>query len=232
VVKEENSSKVILSDTCIEYLMEWYAWKAEGMIPVGKEAMEIMAIQKGKQCQTEAMDMLSILDDEAYTENKEQVANLYLTGEPDAYKGKTIWEATHISDQKNMWDYPTFLKSINQSLENGYKTQIQGYGNIVSCPSLTIDKILCSNPQDIINDMKFKVAKKFGAMTTESPDFLKEWEKWERSMIFDSIPIHKRVFRTKVEPFTAFEQQKVYDRVKVCREWLAAFHETYIKMNL
>lgn len=39
LVKKENSAKVILSDTAIEYLMEVYAWETEGMVPVSKEIL-------------------------------------------------------------------------------------------------------------------------------------------------------------------------------------------------
>jgi hypothetical protein len=174
---------------------------------------------------------MSILFDEVYTENKERISNLYLSGEPDAYTGVSVLEATHISDQKNMWDYPIFLKNLHKSLENGYQQQIQGYGDIANCKSLSIDKVLCSNPPEVIEEMKWKISKKFGAITIESPDFLREWGKWERSMIFDHIPIAQRVHRITVEPFTISEQQQVYDRVKICREWLCKFYETRQQLN-
>jgi hypothetical protein len=230
IVLRENKDKIILSDTCIDYLMEVYAWETEGMIPVSKESMDLLAIRKGKECQTEGIEMMSILFDEAYTENKERIYSEYLSGEPDAFTGRSILEATHISDQKNMWDYPIFLKNLHKTLENGYTQQVQGYGDIANCKSLSIDKVLCSNPPEIIEDMKFKIAKKFGAVTVESPDFLKEWEKWERSMVFDHIPIIQRVHRIKVEPFTESEKQQVYDRVKICREWLCHFHEIRVQL--
>jgi hypothetical protein len=231
IILRENKDKIILSDTCIEYLMEVYAWETEGMIPVSKESMELLAIKKGKECQTEGITMMSILYDEVYTENKERISNLYLSGEPDAYTGASVLEATHISDQKNMWDYPIFLKNLHKSLENGYEMQIRGYGDIANCKSLSIDKVLCSNPPEVIEEMKWKISKKFGAITIESPDFLREWEKWERSMIFDHIPIAQRVHRIIVEPFTSSEQQQVYDRVKICRDWLCKFYETRKLLN-
>jgi hypothetical protein len=109
--------------------------------------------------------------------------------------------------------------------------QIRGYGDIANCKSLSIDKVLCSNPPEVIEEMKWKISKKFGAITIESPDFLREWEKWERSMIFDHIPIAQRVHRIIVEPFTSSEQQQVYDRVKICRDWLCKFYETRKLLN-
>jgi hypothetical protein len=231
IVLRENKDKIILSDTCIDYLMDVYAWETEGMIPVSKESMDLLAIKKGKECQTEGITMMSILFDEVYTENKERISNDFLSGEPDSYTGASILEATHISDQKNMWDYPIFLKNLHKSLENGYQQQVQGYGDIAKCPSLSIDKVLCSNPPEVIEEMKWKISKRFGAITIESPDFLREWEKWERSMIFDHIPIIQRVHRIPVEPFTSLEQQQVYNRVKICRDWLCKFYEVRQQLN-
>src|SRR5207248_1447458 len=48
LIKKGNSSKIVLSDMCIEYLMEVYAWETQGMIPVSKESLDILQMQKGK----------------------------------------------------------------------------------------------------------------------------------------------------------------------------------------
>ncbi len=58
-VKEENGKKIILSDTCIEYLMEEYAWRTEKMIPVNRESMDLLQIRKGKVQEQEATKLLS-----------------------------------------------------------------------------------------------------------------------------------------------------------------------------
>jgi hypothetical protein len=69
------------------------------------------------------------------------------------------------------------------------------------------------------------------ALTTESPEFLIEWAKFEHSMKFSQISLQKRISKIKVEPFSEIKRQQVYDRVKVCREWLNNFHEQRLKMN-
>lgn len=47
------------------------------------------------------------------------------------------------------------------------------------------------------------------------------------SMIFDDIPIKKRVFRVKVyrDPSKMVE---VYDKIEIAREWLKKFHRKHI----
>jgi hypothetical protein len=90
---------------------------------------------------------------------------------------------------------------------------------------------LVDMPEEIIEDMKYRLLKKMNCATELSPEFMEEWEKWERSMRFSHIPPAQRVFKIPVTPFTDFERQKVYDRVKICRDWLNNFHETYQKLN-
>ena len=231
-VKKENGNKIILSDTCIDYLMEVYAWKKEGMISVSRESLDMMQMRKGKLVEHESIKLLSLVKGVIYEKNSIQVYNDYLTGEPDVFSGTEIMKADVIEDTKTVWDYPTFLSCINKPVENSNILQIKGYCDITGAKEGWVSKCLVSAPFEIIEDMKWKVAKKFGAVTIESPDFIKEWSKWENSMIFDKIPIHKRVFSQKIDLFTDFERQKVYDRVKICRDWLFLFDEQYESMNI
>lgn len=231
LVKKSNKDKVILSDTCIEYLMEVYAWETRRMISVNKEAIDAMQIRKGKEGEKEAITLLSRVDKQLYQQHKERISNDFLTGEIDAYLGKHIYAAHNVTDIKNAFDYPVFLKKINNGLENGQKEQVQTYGDITGAQDLYIANCLISFSPEMIEDMKYRVLRKLNCATTESPEFIEKWADFERSTNFEQIPIQQRVFKIKVEPFSDFERQKVYDRVKVCRDFLCAFHEKYQSLS-
>lgn len=228
-VKEANGKKVVLSTTCIEYLMEVYAWETEGMIPVNKESLDVLSIRKGKMAEQVAGQVLSVVDNVEYRLHKERIENDFITGEIDLYLGEHVYAATNVTDIKNSFDYPTFLKKIHTGLESGQKEQLQGYGDITGAGDLYVANCLITAPKEIIDDMMWKVARKINAATFESPEFLEEWPKWERSMTFSHIPMQNRVSKIKVEPFNDFERQRLYDRVKVCREFLNQFHEQRLK---
>lgn len=232
IEKEENGTKIILSDTCIEYLMVEYAWRTEGMISVNKESMDLVTMKKGKVVETMSGKLLSLIDGVEYKIDKQRIYNEFLSGEIDFYYGIHVYMAERIVDNKASWDYPIFLKKIHTGLEPGQKEQVQGYGDITGAGDLYIANTLVDTPDEIIEEMKFRLAKKMGCATTESPEMLEEWPTWEKSMKFTHIPIHKRAHKIKIEPFTTFEREKLYDRVKVCREWLNNFHEQYQKLNL
>lgn len=230
--KEANGTKLVLSDTCIEYLMVEYAWKTEGMISVNKEAMDLAAMKKGKVVEAMSGKLLSLIDGVEYKVHKDRIYNEYLSGEIDFYHGEHVMAATRIVDNKASWDYPIFLKKMHTGLEGGQKEQVQGYCDITGAGEGFIANTLVDTPDEIIEEMQYRLSKKLGCVTTEEPEFLKEWATWAKSMRFTKIPIHKRAHKIKIEPFTQFEREKLYDRVKVCREWLNNFHEDYQKLNL
>ncbi len=231
LVKKENGKKIVLSNTCIEYLMEVYAWETQKMIPVNKESLDLMAIKKGRMAEIAAGTMLCKVDKVLYKEHKERIYNDYLSGEIDLYEGEQVMKALAVVDIKNAFDYPIFLKKIHTGLEQGQREQVQGYCDITTAKIGWIANCLVDNPDEIIEDMKWKIARKMNAVTIEGTEFLEEWKKWERSMRFSHIPEHKRVFKIRIDPFTNFERQRLYDKVKVCREWLFNFDNQYQKLN-
>lgn len=230
-VKQENGKKIILSDGYIDYLMESYAWETQKMISVDRESLDLMQLKKGKVGENDALLLLSLVSKMFYKSHKERISNDYISGEIDAYTGEHIYAATLISDIKNAWDYPIFLKKLHKPIEIGNKEQVQGYMDISNAPEGEIANTLINAPHDIIEEVRWRLTKKLGAATPESPEVLAEWPTWERSMKFDQIPMCQRVSKRPVEPFSEFERQRLYDKVKIGREWLNSFHEQYLKMN-
>lgn len=230
VLKRENSKKVVLSDTCIGYLMDYYSWVTQGMVSVTRE-MDVDYIQKGKIQEPTSILLLSIVDEVIYEKNTERISNEFLSGEPDVFLGDNILSATKIIDIKSVWDYPGFLKKIDTPVEVANRKQLQGYCDITGAGEAQVAHCLVNMPETIVNDYRRRLMYKMNCVTDQDPEYLKAWEILEKSMHFESIPRHQRVFKKNVQPFTAFERQEVYDKVKICRDWLSKFHEMYMKLN-
>jgi hypothetical protein len=163
--------------------------------------------------------------------NRERIYNDYLSGEVDAYEGESIMTATTIPDVKSIWDYPTFLNKIHEPLTPANDWQIKGYLDISGAPKGFIANCLVDTPEEIINKTKEKLLYKTGCVTEEDAKFKANWKILERSMRFGHISPNKRVFKKNVEPMSNEKRQLLYDRVKVCRDWLSNFHEMYGNMN-
>lgn len=231
ITKKETPKEIPLGEGAITYLMEWYALYVYGKISVDKESLELLPTEKGKKVEADSILMLSKLEGVWYEKNDIRVENDFLTGEPDVFSGEHIMAAKSITDMKNSWDYPGFLKQINKPLEKVYIKQVRGYGDITGAQDLSITRCIVDMPIEMIKDYHDKIARKMGVIDTETASFQEVWQKWEQSMMFDDIPINLRIHKTKVYPFTEEERIFLYDRVKYSRDWLWQFHENYNKLN-
>jgi hypothetical protein len=230
-MKMNTPKEVPLGEGAITYLMEWYALEIYGKISVDKESLELLPTEKGKKVEADSISMLSRFDGVLYEKNDIKVENDFLRGEPDVFSGEHIMAAKSLTDMKNSWDYPGFLKQINKPLEKNYIKQVQGYGDITGATELSITRCIVNMPIEMIKEYYDKVARKMGVIDTDTAYFQEIWEQWEQSMIFDDIPVNLRIHKTKVEPFSQEERDLLYDRVKYSRDWLWKFHETYSLLN-
>lgn len=231
LVRQENSKKVILSDGCIEYLTQHYSWETVQKVSISKEMDVIEYTEKGKLVEEESITLLSLIDEVFYRKNDTRITNDFLSGEPDIYIGEEVMKATKICDIKSVWDYPTFLKKLHAGIDSGYELQLQGYMDITGAKDGEIAYCLVNMPPIIVNDYRRRLLYKMNVATEEAPEYLEAVAILEKSLYFDDIDRKKRVFKVKVEPFTSEEKTKVYDRVKVCRDWLYKFDEQYQKLN-
>lgn len=227
LIRKDNAIKGLPSDSYITYLCAEYSYITTKKIAVDRDFMALDTMEKGKLVQDEAIATLCIADGVMYTPNdeKERVSNEYLTGEVDCYLGESIMTATVIPDVKSVWDYPGYLKKINEELSLANNFQIKGYLDITGANEGFIADVLINTPPQVMLSLKSKLLYKLGCATDESPEFVKAWETIQRSMYFDDIPIPQRVNKKYVDPFTDAERQKMYDKVKQGREWLWNFHE-------
>jgi hypothetical protein len=237
IVKQSNSTKVVLSDTCQDYLIDEWAWQKEKMTRVTKEIMDIPQMEKGILVEADSLILLSKVDGVIYTPNvnekeeRERFYNDYLSGEPDAWEGKAFMGTPTVPDIKSIWDRPTFLCKIKQPLTKANDLQIKGYMDISGAPTGFVGNCLINMPPEAVEKVKWRLLSKMNVATDESPEFKAKWDILHRSMNFDHIPDHQKVFKKPVTRMTEFERKKLYDRVKVCREWLWQFDEIMANLN-
>lgn len=234
VQKRENSKKVVLSDTAVSYLLEAFAWETEKMCSVTKE-MDVEYFERGRKTEPESIELLSFVDNTPYVKNEFRFENEFLSGIPDVFSlfepEDQMFAPKSIKDIKSTQDYPTFLYKIHKGTDDANEMQLRGYGDIMNCGDLSVVYTLPTMPESIRNGYKMRLAYKMDEISTESPTFIKAWAELEHSMIFDSIPAQKRVYKIPVQPFTTNEQSALYERVKHCREWLNSFHTQYLQLN-
>lgn len=194
--KKENSKDVVLSDTCIQYLLEAYAWETEQMCSITKE-MDVEYFERGRKTEPESIELLSFVDDVPYLKNEQRFENDFLSGIPDILNiagpieveggGLQIWCANSVLDIKSCKDYPTFLYKIHKGVDPGNAEQLQGYGDILECGDLGVAFTLPTMPQSIREGYKMKLAYKMNAAIDQDEEFERAWANLERSIDRKSV---------------------------------------------
>jgi hypothetical protein len=228
-LKDQRSKLPTPGDNCISFLLEEYAWITEKKFSISKEFSS--PIRKGRICEAEGRGILSYVDDYYYEKNEQRLYNEFLSGEPDTWKGESVHNAEEIPDIKIIFDYPGFLNKIVKPMEPDYADQLRGYATLSGAKKVFRANALVTTPASIREGMKMKLFYQRDYTTPEAIEFLEEWAPIEQAMIFDSIAFHKRLHKLYVDPFTKTEEYAIYERVKICREWLANFHIMYNTLN-
>jgi hypothetical protein len=162
--------------------------------------------------------------------NEERLNNEYITGLPDIYEGESIHNAETITDIKSSYDLFTFLPNIGESLDSNYYYQIQGYMALSGAKRACIAYCLVDTPEHIIAGEKYRLFKSMNVISEESPEFIKEALKIEKSMTFGDIPKEERVL---IFPVERNEEviEKIYSKVLKAREYLAQFELEHLSFN-
>jgi len=235
--KQENTYQTLLakknappelSDTAKSYLKELYVFHKYGKETVGGSERSKYTI-KGVSVEDNSIKLLNRLDNSYYSKNQDYFTNEFICGTPDIVA--TISPDTKkIIDIKSSWDGASLLSKIGNPLDSNYFYQVQGYMALTGATEGEVAYCLVSMPEEIINSEKKRIFYLMNPATEQNPEYLAAIDKLENNMIFDEIPEEERVVRFKVERDEAVIQ-RIYERVRACREWLAEFEKLHIGLN-
>jgi hypothetical protein len=209
-----------LSTTCKSYLIECY------VTAVYKREKDVYSkyMEKGLAVEEDALTLYSLVKNQFFKKNEENLSNEYITGCPD------IREFKHVRDIKSSWDIFTFFNSRITKIDSGYEWQLTGYTWLDNADSATLAYCLIDTPDTLINKEVNKLMWDMGATTNETPAFLEAKAKLEHSMRFSDIPRTERIH----EKLVLRDDRKINqipDRVKECREWLNELHTNITERN-
>lgn len=215
-----------LSKTAKNYLKKVYAREKYGR----EQDIVTKQIQKGVEVEEESITLLSRVLKKMLKKNDVRLSNDYITGLPDIFEGESVEKAESITDIKSSYDLFSFLPNIGEPLDRDYYYQLQGYMALSGAKRACIAYCLVNTPEHIIQGEKYKLFKAMNMISEESPEYLKEAAKIERSLIFDDIPKEERVLLFHVERDDEVIE-KIYQKVQKAREFLKEFEQSHLEFN-
>lgn len=182
---------------------------------------------KGKLVEPEAIDLINFLDGTSFTKNETRLNSDFLSGVPDVFAGKCIEQAELVNDVKASWDWDTFSENIGKPLNPIYWWQVQGYFDLTGASGGNVHYCLINTPGSIIEEEKYKLARRMDALTCESPEYVKAEAELVNNLTFDNIPPIERRLRFQVQRDDA-AIELIHRTVPKCRDYLFELQELHL----
>lgn len=208
-----------LSKTAKTYLNDMYIEQIWGL----ERDITTKEMEKGTECEDEAIAMISFLDDKSYAKNTERRENLWITGHADV-----VEEAVH--DVKCSWSPWTFIPKLTDSIDKIYFYQLQGYMWLWGKKTGYLRYCLVNTPDMILQNELRKLLFSMNVATDLNPEYMEAAANLKKEHIFNHIPISERVITLKVERDQSILEH-IPGKVNKAREYLAYLHSIHMGKN-
>lgn len=198
-----------LGETCKTKLVECYVAETYGR----EKEINSKYISKGLAAEEDSLTLYSRVKKKVFVKNEERLSNDFIIGTPD------IVDVNCVIDIKTSWDLFTFFAVKTKKINPVYEYQLQAYMALTGAITAKLVYCLVDTPEPLINDEKRKLMYAMGAVSSESPDYLKACEEIDRNMRFSDIPMSERVIELELyrnDPM----MEKAYEKIALCREYM------------
>ena len=209
-----------------------------------KSVIKSKYLEKGIAQEEDAITLLSLVKGKFFKKNDARIENKFITGEPDIYVGESIYKVWDGYDTKCSWSHDTF-PFPDDKLDAKYEFQDHGYIALTGAEKWTTAYCLVNATASLVLQEQKGLWYKLGCPDENNSTFIEGCIEIEKNMIYDmpkfqkdnpgfdsyalkyitwefDIPKEERVIE-----FTVERNQKVidriYERVKLCREFLNEF---------
>lgn len=207
-LEASKSSKAsdILPETAKSYLQEWI----KGQIYNKRKDIDNKYLQKGIQCENEALDLLMEYKNLPWNcKNEERRSNEYMTGECDLLYPDMIYDTKCSFD---CFTFPLFKEKLRENHDYYYQGQI--YMDLYGVKKYTVAYVLCNTPAGIIEK---QIARESYGLCTEEAN--KVFDRVVAYHSYDKVDMSKRI---KCFEFGYDESliQRIVSRVELCRRYI------------
>ena len=180
---------------------------------------------KGKMAEPAAIELVNSLDNRGCIKNTECFFNDLIEGTPDIVTEHN--GLPYIIDVKSSWDWETFAENIGKPLNPLYWWQLQAYLDVTDSEQGEVSYCLVDTPEIVINEELYKLSKRMGALTTESPEYKIAEATMINNMTFSDMPEIERRLLFPVKRDEAAIQRLHYIIPK-CRDYLFELQEMHL----
>ena len=216
IMTNPRSKSEMISETAKAVILEQFIQDKYGRT----KDVETRYMEKGLKTEDDSITLYSRLQKTFFVKNDQRLSNNYITGEPDAFIGKSIDKADIVLDFKSSWDLWTFWKAKMNDVNKQYFWQMQGYMWLTGAKEARLIYCLNDTPESLILAEKKRLWYKLDVIDEmASPEYIEGSKEIERNMTFGDIPIQERCFETRISR-DVDAIKSIQGRVELCREWV------------
>jgi len=212
-----------LGMTCQKELIKIYNWVKYGrrVDLTGKQ------IEKGNVCESDSINLYSMVEGVIYEKNEQQLENEWFTGHPDLYLGDDIYNAEEVDDIKTRWSIESFMPKLIEKVDAGEIAQMNVYYSLTGAAKGAIVNTLVSAPDNMVEEAIYYALKKLNVATEYSPEAIETVREIKLNMTFEDIHPRERVIKTPVDRDDELIE-KMKSKVPIFREWLYEFEKRHV----
>jgi hypothetical protein len=223
----ENFDPLKLSSGCESYLMFLYQYLKYGkqyQIRKGKLPSQMV---KGNVVEKHSLDLVRRATGQKLYKQKRVLRNEHLRGQLDASDAATIESSNKVVEIKTKYSHADFMKCVTSDNETRATTfQAHGYFALTGMDYAEVYHCLTDFSDEMIAEERKKMVELLCPDGVETKLFREEWAMAENSMRFSHVPDEERVVMFRIEREDKLID-KIYEKVELCREWLASFEKKH-----
>lgn len=225
ILESQKDVEEPLSKGCKTFLTGVYATEKYGKWSPNKD-IGSKQTEKGKECEGEALAIVSALDGIFLLKNEERVEDDWFSGHPDSFEGENLRSAEVIHDVKCPWDVETYFSNINGVLNPQYYWQMQGYMAITGAKIAKVHFCLVNTPEHQIKRMRDALLSRMNVATELNPEFIKAEKELINNLTYNDMPLEERRLCFLVERDDD-DIEKARKKVIQCRQYLAEIEQMH-----
>lgn len=219
--KKERFNNPPLSETAKKYLLTRYSWEKYnlGTLPVNEKSSCLI---KGNDLEGDAIKMLSKRDRTKYVKGEDFIYNDYIFGRCDIFSH----ERKKVVDIKVSWGIHSYLPNHITELSKKYWMQMQAYLELYNLEVGEVCWVLLNTPPFLLDREKTKFTEKYMTGEIDAEKFEEHMERLDLNYDYSKIPNSRKIITFVVHRDRSF-MNKVYQKVELCRVWMAEFDKIH-----
>ncbi len=218
------------SDKILSELIVIYSYEMYGKSKLTQGGSVPYAAEKGLTAESDAIELISRIDQSEYVKNENLFDNKWFKGVPDVIV-RSNNKVQKIIEVKVSYDLPSFIMAMSRPEPARNLFEIMGYMDLLECKNGEIIHCLVDMPHTLASAEERRLKERHKVLDLDESYSSDRILSVLNSMQYSEIPDELKVFRRSVT-YNKLTMKEAKVRVGHARKWLKEIHNSFTKGTL